>query len=88
MYIGTPYLRTPIYRDTVFKDVISGKEMANFVHRFERHLKQIKAVEFMGKFNGATGNFNAHMVAYPTIDWPNLAKKLVPLLFPSKDVFQ
>jgi adenylosuccinate lyase len=57
-----------------------GKEMANVVHRFERHLKKIEAVEYMGKFNGATGNFNAHALAYPEIEWPKLAEGLVTSL--------
>merc|ERR1719174_2742960 len=57
-----------------------GKEMANVVHRLERHLKRIEAVEYMGKFNGATGNFNAHAIAYPEIAWPTLAEMLVTKL--------
>jgi adenylosuccinate lyase len=57
-----------------------GKEMANFVHRFERHLKQMRQVEYMGKFNGAVGNFNAHSLAYPKVQWPALAQKLVEKL--------
>ncbi|MAE34959.1 MAG: adenylosuccinate lyase [Oceanospirillaceae bacterium] len=46
-----------------------GKEMANVVARLERQIKQIKAVELLGKINGAVGNYNAHLSAYPDIDW-------------------
>ena len=46
-----------------------GKEMANVVVRLERQLKQIQAVEIMGKLNGAVGNYNAHISAYPEVDW-------------------
>src|ERR1700722_15719152 len=45
-----------------------GKEFANVVARFSRQLKQIKEIEFLGKINGAVGNFNAHYAAYPDID--------------------
>ncbi|NKB97792.1 MAG: adenylosuccinate lyase [Pseudomonadales bacterium] len=46
-----------------------GKEMKNFAARLQRQLKQFKDVEILGKFNGAVGNFNAHALAYPEIDW-------------------
>uniref|UniRef100_A0A0G4GCP4 Adenylosuccinate lyase n=1 Tax=Chromera velia CCMP2878 TaxID=1169474 RepID=A0A0G4GCP4_9ALVE len=54
-----------------------GKEMANFAYRFQNAIADIQRVKFMGKFNGAVGNFNAHLAAYPEIDWPALASKLV-----------
>ncbi len=54
-----------------------GKEFANIVHRLERQRDQIKRVEITGKINGAVGNFNAHYVAYPDIDWQSLAKNFV-----------
>ncbi|MBX9705095.1 MAG: adenylosuccinate lyase, partial [Gammaproteobacteria bacterium] len=54
-----------------------GKEFANVVVRLKRQLKQIAAVEIMGKFNGAVGNFNAHLSAYPKLDWNKLSKKFV-----------
>ncbi len=47
-----------------------GKEFANVVVRLARAQAQLAAVEPRGKFNGAVGNFNAHVVAYPDIDWP------------------
>ena len=54
-----------------------GKEMANVVHRLRRQREQIAAVHLMGKINGAVGNYNAHMVAYPEIDWPSFAERFV-----------
>jgi adenylosuccinate lyase len=54
-----------------------GKEMANVVHRLRRQREQIVAVRLMGKVNGAVGNYNAHMVAYPEIDWPSFAETFV-----------
>lgn len=46
-----------------------GKEMANVAYRLARQIKQINAVELLGKANGAVGNYNAHLSAYPDIDW-------------------
>jgi len=54
-----------------------GKEMANVVARLERQLKQIAAVELTGKINGAVGNYNAHVVSYPDVDWPRFAQRFV-----------
>jgi len=54
-----------------------GKEMANFAFRLQRQYDQFAGVEIQGKFNGAVGNFNAHMVACPSLDWPTLAEKFV-----------
>ena len=47
-----------------------GKEMAVFVYRLERQQAQLEDADILGKFNGAVGNFNAHLSAYPDIDWP------------------
>jgi adenylosuccinate lyase len=57
-----------------------GKEMANVVHRLERQIKTLKNTQFLGKINGAVGNFNAHVAAYPALDWPNIAKSFVEKL--------
>ena len=57
-----------------------GKEMANVVVRLERQLKQIQAVEIMGKINGAVGNYNAHISAYPEVDWHSLSQRFVTSL--------
>lgn len=54
-----------------------GKEIANVVARLERQRRQIAAVEFTGKINGAVGNYNAHVIAYPEVDWPLFAKRFV-----------
>ena len=54
-----------------------GKEMANVVYRLRRQREQIVRTELLGKMNGAVGNYNAHMVAYPDIDWPAVARSFV-----------
>ena len=54
-----------------------GKEFANVVHRMRRQLKQIEAVEMLGKFNGAVGNYNAHLSAYPDSDWPAISRQFI-----------
>ena len=46
-----------------------GKEIANVLYRLQRQIRQIEAQEFLGKINGAVGNYNAHMGAYPDVDW-------------------
>ncbi|MDA8905698.1 adenylosuccinate lyase [Candidatus Pseudothioglobus sp. Uisw_086] len=57
-----------------------GKEMANFSYRLSRQIDQLSAVQIMGKFNGAVGNFNAHVSAYPEIDWQNVSKDFIEKL--------
>ncbi|MCY0963904.1 adenylosuccinate lyase [Parathalassolituus penaei] len=57
-----------------------GKEMANVVARLERQIKQLLAVELLGKINGAVGNYNAHMSAYPAVDWQANAEAFVTSL--------
>lgn len=54
-----------------------GKEMANVVYRLERQLRLFKAVPILGKINGAVGNFNAHLSAYPNVEWLELAQEVV-----------
>lgn len=54
-----------------------GKEIAVFVNRLERQFSILNSCEILGKINGAVGNFNAHLVAYPKVDWVNLAKKVI-----------
>ena len=51
-----------------------GKEFLVFVERIANQLSQLSVIPFSAKFGGATGNFNAHHVAYPEIDWVNLIK--------------
>jgi len=57
-----------------------GKEIANVVHRLRRARRAIAAVPVLGKMNGAVGNYNAHLVAYPELDWPRLARRFVERL--------
>ncbi len=57
-----------------------GKEMANVVARLQAQLEQIRAVSLLGKINGAVGNYNAHIAAYPEIDWQAFAEKFVTSL--------
>ena len=54
-----------------------GKEFANVVYRLQRQQKQLVANEILGKINGAVGNFNAHLSAYPNVDWEKFAKQFV-----------
>lgn len=57
-----------------------GKELANVVYRLERARARIKAVSLTGKINGAVGNYNAHLVAYPDFDWEGFARRFVERL--------
>ncbi len=57
-----------------------GKEMANVVARLRRQRAQITGVALLGKINGAVGNYNAHLAAYPDIDWPAFAREFVESL--------
>src|SRR5699024_2742404 len=54
-----------------------GKEIAVFVHRLRRQLARIERTEFLGKINGATGTYAAHVVASPGVDWPVVAQSFV-----------
>jgi adenylosuccinate lyase len=54
-----------------------GKEMAVFAQRLRRQRKQLAAVELLGKMNGAVGNWNAHLAAYPDTDWPKVANRVI-----------
>lgn len=54
-----------------------GKELMVFVYRLERQIAALKATPVSGKFGGATGNFNAHRAAYPTIDWQKFAREFL-----------
>ncbi len=57
-----------------------GKELANVVYRLRRQLNQIRSVELLGKINGAVGNYNAHLSAYPNVDWAANARAFVESL--------
>ncbi len=54
-----------------------GKELAVFVNRLQRQLQQIESIPLLGKLNGAVGHFNAHISAYPTVDWVALSKGVI-----------
>ena len=57
-----------------------GKELANVVYRLQRQQKQLQGNDILGKINGAVGNFNAHLSAYPNFDWESFAKHFVESL--------
>lgn len=57
-----------------------GKEFLNIFHRLDQQIKSLRRIPFWGKMNGAVGNFNAHMVAYPKINWKDLSQKFVQSL--------
>jgi len=57
-----------------------GKEMANFAHRLARARERLASVPILGKINGAVGNYNAHVIAYPGFDWERFARRFVERL--------
>ena len=54
-----------------------GKELANVAFRLQRQLDNFNNINILGKINGAVGNYNAHIVAYPEIDWPSVAEEFI-----------
>ena len=57
-----------------------GKEVANVIARLDRIQRQFKSVEILGKFNGAVGNYNAHIAAYPDADWRGISQRFIESL--------
>ena len=57
-----------------------GKELAVFVYRWRRQMRQIESAEYLGKFNGAVGSYNAHSIAYPDADWQAISRGFVERL--------
>ncbi len=57
-----------------------GKEFANVVARLRRQLRQLENIQYLGKINGAVGNYNAHLIAYPQVDWHANAKQFIDSL--------
>ena len=57
-----------------------GKELANVVYRLDRARARLSSVELLGKINGAVGNYNAHLAAYPEVDWEGFARRFVESL--------
>ena len=54
-----------------------GKEIAIFIHRLHSQLRHFQQIAILGKFNGAVGNYNAHLAAYPDVDWPALSRSFI-----------
>ncbi len=81
--LAKSYAETPMLSRThgqTASPTTVGKEIANVVARLRRQLKQIQDVELLGKINGAVGNYNAHLSAYPDIDWQANAEQFVTSL--------
>jgi len=57
-----------------------GKELANTSWRLKRQLRQLRAIEPLAKMNGAVGNYNAHRITYPDVDWPDVSRRFVESL--------
>ena len=57
-----------------------GKEIANVVYRLRRQREQLTKIQFLGKINGAVGNYNAHLSAYPKLDWEGIAQQFIESL--------
>lgn len=57
-----------------------GKEFANVAYRLKRQFKQFSQMDILGKINGAVGNYNAHIIAYPTVDWVAFSEEFVTSL--------
>ncbi|MDF2180466.1 adenylosuccinate lyase [Neptuniibacter sp. CAU 1671] len=81
--LGRQYAEQPMLSRThgqTASPTTVGKEMANVAYRLQRQIKQIKQTELLGKINGAVGNYNAHISAYPDIDWAANAEEFVTSL--------
>jgi len=81
--LGRQYAEQPMLSRThgqTASPTTVGKEMANVAYRLQRQIKQIKQTELLGKINGAVGNYNAHLSAYPDIDWAANAEEFVTSL--------
>ncbi|MBB6051746.1 adenylosuccinate lyase [Armatimonas rosea] len=81
--MARPYVATPLLSRTHGQPASPstlGKELAVFVHRWRRQVRFLKQQEYLGKLNGAVGCFNAHVSAFPEINWPVLAQRFVESL--------
>ena len=54
-----------------------GKEIANYAYRLSKQIQKMESIKSSGKFNGATGNLNAHYIAFPEKDWLAISEKFV-----------
>ena len=77
-YAGVPMLART--HGQVASPTTMGKELANVVARLRRTLREVQAVQILGKINGAVGNYNAHIAAYPDVDWISLSEAFVQSL--------
>ncbi len=78
--LANSYAQTPLMSRTHGQPATPttmGKEFANTVYRIQRQLQQLESTDILGKINGAVGNYNAHRVAYPSIDWMEFAQNFV-----------
>jgi adenylosuccinate lyase len=78
--MATEYAEVPLLSHTHGQPATPstmGKELAVFVHRLSRQLAHIERQDYLGKFNGATGTYAAHVVADPTADWPDVSRRFV-----------
>ena len=78
--LKTEWTNTPMLARThgqPASPTVLGKEILVFIERLNTQLKQLKTIDFSAKFGGATGNFNAHQVAYPNINWVEFANNFV-----------
>lgn len=78
--LAQTYKKTPMLAHThgqPASPTTVGKEFAVFSHRLKRQWQQIQKQPYLGKINGAVGNFNAHLIAYPDLDWPTFAQNFV-----------
>ena len=64
-----------------------GKEFANVAFRLQQAIRDISAITLLGKLNGAVGNYNAHVVAYPDVDWPALSQQVISNLGLTQNIF-
>ncbi len=81
--LASQYAKQPMISRThgqIATPTTLGKEIANYYFRLSRQIRQLQLQEYLGKFGGAVGNFNAHSIAYPEIDWPKIAEGFVTSL--------
>lgn len=81
--LATDYADTPMLSRThgqTASPTTLGKELANVAYRLQRQLNQVLQVALLGKINGAVGNYNAHLSAYPEVDWADNAERFVKSL--------
>lgn len=78
--LGRPLAEVPMLARThgqAASPTTVGKEIANVVARLDRQVATLRGTEILGKLNGAVGNYNAHLAAYPNIDWPARSREFV-----------